>query len=92
MPFLLQLRAGHTVDEVVAAVKDYLHVWEEVLHRLPPQCRPVIERAEDIANASRVLLLARQQLLDSGAPVGHELHMTASFFEAAAARIEELRH
>ena len=91
MPFLLQLRTADSVDEVVAAARSYLHVWEEVLHRLPAGCRPAIENAEDVASASRVLTLARQRLRDSGAPVGHELDMTASFFEQAAARIHELR-
>ena len=91
MPFHIQLRSANTVDEVVAAAQSYLHVWGEALQHLPPECRPVIERADDIATAANALVLARKRLVDSGQAVSHELDMTVRFFEAAVARIAELR-
>ena len=91
MPFHIQLRTANTVDEVVSTAQSYLHVWGEVLQRLPPQCRPVIEHADDIASAAEALALARKRLIESGQAVSHELYMTACFFEAAIARIAELR-
>ena len=91
MPFHIQLRTANTVDEVVSTAQRYLHVWGEVLQRLPPTCQPVIERADDIATAANALMLARKRLVDSGQTVSHELDMMARFFEAAVARIAELR-
>lgn len=90
MPFHIQLRTANTVDEVVSTARKYVHAWGEVLQRLP-ECRPVIERADDIATAANALVLARKRLVDSGQTVSHELDMTARFFEAAVARIAELR-
>jgi hypothetical protein len=91
MPFHAQLRTANTVEEVVSAVQQYLHVWGEVLQRLPPECRPVIEGAGDIATAASDLALARKRLVDRGQTVSHELDMTARFFEAAALRLAQLR-
>lgn len=91
MPFHTQLCTANTVDEVVSTAQKYLQVWGEVLQRLPPECQPVIERADDIATEANALVLARKRLADSGQTVSHELDMTARFFEAAVARIAELR-
>lgn len=91
MPFHIRLRAANTVDEVVSTAQAYLHAWAEVLQRLPPECRLVVERAEDIAAVANALLLARKRLVDGGQTVSHELDMSAGFFEAALARIAELR-
>lgn len=91
MPFLIQLRTATTVDEVVSTARLYLHVWEDALQRLPPECHALIERADDIATEANALALARKRLVDSGQSVSHELEMTARFFEAAVARIAELR-
>lgn len=91
MPFLAQLRTASTVDEVVSALQNYLFVWAEVLQRLPPECHLVIERAEDVGTAADALLLARKRLADSGEMVSHELDITARFFQAAVARIADLR-
>lgn len=90
-PFPTQLRTANTVDEVVSALQNYLQVWAEVLQRLPPECHLAIERADDIAPAANVLRLARKRLLDAGETVSHELDMSVRFFEAALARIAELR-
>jgi hypothetical protein len=62
-----------------------------VLQRLPPECHLVIERADDVAAVANALLLARKRLVDGGQTVSHELDMSAGFFEAALARIAELR-
>ena len=91
MPFPTQLRRANTVDEVLETAQNYLHVWGEVLQLLPPGCQPVIERADDIVTVANALVRARKRLVDSGQTVSHELDMTARFFEAAAARIAELR-
>ena len=91
MPFHVRLRAATSVEEVVSTAQDYLHVWAEVLQRLPPECHLVIERADDIAAAANALLLARKRLVDGGQAVSHELDMSAGFFEAALTRVAELR-
>jgi hypothetical protein len=92
MAFLFQLRAAKTVNEVVAAVKDYLRVWDEVLYRLPEAYRPTITNADDIIKAAEMMTKYRQRLQKSGVKVSHELAMTADFFAAAAARIKDLRN
>ena len=76
---------------MVSTAQDYLQVWAEVLQRLPPDCPLVIERADDIAAVANALLRARKRLVDGGQAVSHELDMSAGFFEAAVARIAELR-
>ena len=91
MPFHIQLRTANTVGEVVSTAQQYLIAWAEVLQRLPPECQPAIERADDIATQADALVLARKRLVDSGQSVSHELDMTVRFFEAAVARIAELR-
>jgi hypothetical protein len=92
MAFKTYLAAATTVDEVVTAANDYLDLWEEVLHRLPAECRPVeIQSASDVLYAAHVLKQFRWQLAKRDVPEGHELQVTADFFAAAATRIMQLR-
>jgi hypothetical protein len=91
--FKTAVAAATTVDQVITVARDYLHVWGEVLHRLPAQCRPVrIESADDVLRAANALTQFRRQRPNPGDPEGPELTVTADFFAAAAARIRQLEH
>jgi hypothetical protein len=92
MSFLRQVTAATTVDEVVDASRDYIRVWSAVLHRLPDDCRPADPKdADDIVRAADSLKESRRRLVDSEGYIGPELDVTADFFSAAAARIDQLR-
>ena len=91
MAFLLQLRAAKTEDDVVAAAKDYLRVWEQVLHRLPKSCQLQVHDIDGVLSAADTLERFREQALRLEGTVSHELGMTAAFFSTAAARIRELQ-
>ena len=91
MAFLVKINAAATVDEIIAAVNDYLNVWREVLRRIPEDCLPSkVADAESVLRAASALEEHRRQLVDSNLSVGHELNMATEFVTAAANKIRRL--